>query len=321
MSILILSAGKHGQLIRLLKEDFAKYDIQVITTSNTEYASGLYSGDFYYVVPDINSRKYLPTIEKIIQKHNVRGVFTLLDEETIILSSARDFFNDLGVKVFTSDLLVNHVCFDKYKFHKKMDEFVIPTVRTYNSKLAAEKNLEFPVVVKPNFGKGSVGISYLKSLEELKEYKFDPEKEIIQEFISGEEYDIDLFVDLKTGKISNLYMKRKLKTSLGGASVTETIFSEDIYNLVYKVVDSLQLRGPVNIDLIKQNDEYLVMEVNARFGAGYVHSHLAGVSFVENIVSNILDQEAKQLDLLTIKNQHRSKKLFIRDNYFQVVQR
>lgn len=123
--------------------------------------------------------------------------------------------------------------------------------------------------MKPVFGRGGRGVIVYNSPEEAKnETRINI---VYQEFIPGEEYDVNLFVFPK-GKVRKVVILRKtlLKNGIvGNALKVERIENAtDIKHLAIYAAEKLNLEGPIDMD-IRRNKKNIpvLLEINARVGA------------------------------------------------------
>lgn len=67
----------------------------------------------------------------------------------------------------------------------------------------------------------------------------------------------------------------------GETEKSKSVKISEIEEMVKKVVGLLQLKGPVDIDIMEYYGKYYVLEINPRFGGGYPHAYECGVNFLK----------------------------------------
>ena len=67
-----------------------------------------------------------------------------------------------------------------------------------------------------------------------------------------------------------------------------------LFNLIKEFVKKSRLKGIIDIDIFKVNEEYYISEVNPRFGGGYPHAYECGVNVPKMIINNLLDKENQE---------------------------
>ena len=73
-----------------------------------------------------------------------------------------------------SDPEIIDICFDKYRTARYVESIGLDTPMTfvnYGEAVAAIRSgkLKFPIVLKPRWGSGSIGIEFVNDMEELEE--------------------------------------------------------------------------------------------------------------------------------------------------------
>lgn len=291
MNILILSCGSRNKIIQYFKKELAGKGL-VIATDCSKLAPALYDADKYYIVPKIDDDNYLETILTICKENNVKAVLSLIDPELSILAKNKDAFYEIGTTPIISEYDIVETCFDKYKMFKFLTGNGFKTPRTYINKEEFYKDLkndiiQFPVFVKPVKGSASININKVSTKEEL-EFLFNRFDDLlIQEYMNGGEYGADVYIDLISEEPVAIFTKKKLKMRAGETDKAVSIKDYDLFNLIREFVLKIGLKGVIDIDIFKINDEYYISEVNPRFGGGYPHAYECGVNIPEMIINNV----------------------------------
>ncbi len=286
-NILILCAGTRVELVQYFKETFAGHG-NVICTDSSAIAPTLYVADKGYVVPDIFAKDYFSTILDICKKEAIQAVFSLIDPELSLLAKHRAEFEAIGVLPIISSQNTVDICFDKYQTAQYLKSIGLPYIPSYlhaeDVKQALQEGvLQFPLFQKPNTGSCSVGIKKIESLENLEIY----DGAVYQECMRGKEYGVDVFADLQTGKVVDLFMKEKLLMRAGETDKSISVHNEALQNTVVRFVESLGFRGQIDIDVFEKDGAYYISEINPRFGGGYLHAYACGVNFPKYILNHL----------------------------------
>lgn len=306
MNILFTCAGRRNYLINYFKEAL-KGRGKVIAADMQLSAPALVDADYAVEVPAIDDPDYIPHLENIIDKYKVDALFSLNDLELPLLSREKEKLESHGCRVIVSDDRVIDICFDKWKTYNFLKDHGLGTPATFleyeKAALALrEKEISFPVVVKPRWGSASLNIEYVESFEELgfvyqlqllriKSNKILIKKDhisehavIIQEKLTGKEYGMDILNDL-SGSFAGSFSREKLAMRAGETDKAISIIREDFDLLGKAIGEHLGHIGSLDADLFEQDGELYVLELNPRFGGGYPFSHEAGM----NSVGLILD--------------------------------
>ena len=305
MNILLTSAGRRTYLIEYFK-DGLRGDGRVYA-SNSVFTPTLAAADGYVITPQIYNEGYIKFLLNYCADKDITAVISLFDVDLPVLASNRTAFGDRGIKLIVSNAEFIKICNDKFLTYKFFTENNIPTIKTFISLAEVEKALNneeitYPVVVKPRFGMGSIGVFFADNLQELHCFyskcrekisssylKFESAVHfddcvIMQEYISGQEYGLDIINDLN-GKYINTVCKHKIAMRAG-----ETDIAETVYNPLLKQYGKTiaQCSGHIaNLDcdvLVDENGGVHFLELNGRFGGGYPFSHMAGINLPKAIV-------------------------------------
>ncbi|MDA3884355.1 MAG: ATP-grasp domain-containing protein [Candidatus Delongbacteria bacterium] len=297
MNILITSAGRRSLLIEYFMKEF-KDSGKVITTDCSDLAPATYLSNKNYIVPRIDDPNYVNALLDICKKENISAIFSLIDPELSLLAKHKDDFKNIGVTVIVSPYKDCELWLDKYetlKFCRKND-FLFP--KTYNSfsefqNALENKEIEFPVFIKPQKGSASLNINKVNNLEEAKVIFNSAKNMIIQEFLNGQELGIDVYIDLVSKKIISIFIKEKISMRAGETDKAKSIKSEKLFSIVENLVSKTNLIGPIDIDVFQIGDEFYISEINPRFGGGYPLAFECGVNFPKFILNNLRGIENK----------------------------
>ena len=160
---------------------------------------------------------------------------------------------------------------DREKFYKEVKEGII----------------DYPVFVKPVKGSASININKVHSREEVELLfnKFD--NLMIQEFMDGVEYGADCYIDMISSEPVAIFTKEKIKMRAGETDKSVSMKDDRLFKLIKEFVKKAGLKGIIDIDIFKVNDEYYISEVNPRFGGGYPHGYECGINIPKMIINNI----------------------------------
>lgn len=292
MNCLMLSAGRRCELLKDFRKTMGTTG-KIVATDISVTAPAIYMADKYYIVPRIDDASYIPTILEICKKEEIQAVTTLIDPEIMLLAEHRNEFESIGVEVLAPYKETAEICFDKFEMYKYLKEKNINTVLTYGDmksfeKGMSEKEIDFPVFVKPRRGSGSVGARKISDMDTLKKAMKEDPSLIIQEFMGDAlDVDADIYVDTISNQAVSLFSKKKLETKIGGASKTVSFKDDKLNKFASEALSVFKFNGPIDMDLWYRNGEYYLSEVNPRFGGGYLHAYGAGVDFVKLIENNV----------------------------------
>ena len=293
MNILISSVGIRGYLIKYFKKAL-KNNGKIFAADCNRYAPALYDADNFFILPSIDNNNYIEELLKTCLVNNVKAVISLNDKELPILAQFKNKFINKGIKLIVSNPKVIDICYDKYSTYRFLKENKFPFPKTFISleealKKIKDRTLKFPLLIKPRKGSASLGIKKIFNIKELQNNFKDKENLIIQEFLQGDEYGIDVFCNSNLLPVS-IFVKRKIKMRAGETDKAVTVYDIKMIEFIKKLIKTLGLYGPGDIDLFKRRNEYIIMEINPRFGGGYPMSHAVGAEFPEKMIK-LIDEE------------------------------
>ncbi len=168
---------------------------------------------------------------------------------------------------------VVNICLDKLKTMNLLNEYIKENVtKTYTFENFEENNQTFIIKLRNSYG--SKFLKCFKHREEIDDLMLEKDKYIIQEYLSdeSEEYTIGVFSDGNI--VRSIIFKRKLEH--GYTSFVELIENQKLHDLAIKVCSILNIRGSINIQLRKDNDNYKIFEINPRLSGTVYFRHILG---------------------------------------------
>ena len=321
MNILLTSAGRRTYMIKYFKE--ALYGRGLVYASNSMLTYALLQADKYVITPNIYDKNYIEFLIGYCQQEDVSVVLSLFDIDLPVLAMHKKEFAEKGITIVVSDYEVTQICNDKWLTYKFLSKIRIPQVPTYISATEVQADLsanilKFPLILKPRWGMGSIGIYKVDNVSELNVFyeklrreiletylKYESEADInscilIQQMIKGQEYGIEILDDLR-GNYVTTFAKRKIAMRSGETDIAETVETSDFVPIAKEISANLKHIGNLDVDCFKTSDgRIIVLEMNCRFGGQYPFTHNAGVNVPQQIIE-WLDGNATDMNLLTPK--------------------
>lgn len=280
MNVLFTAIGRRVQLINHFKKHH-----KVIGVDTGELAPAKHFADSFYKVPKWNDKEYVNTLLSICKYENVDMIIPLYEKEFILLCENREKFNKIGTTLILSDKKIIEIFNDKWESYKFFIENNIDTPITYRK--PEVKDLNFPLIIKPINGAGSQNVFKVDNKKELNFFIDYIENPIIQEYIDGTEYTIDVLCDLK-GNVISIVPRERIEVRAGEVSKGRTVKNKDIIEKTLELCNKLKIDehtkpiGPLTIQCIVDLDNNIkFIEINPRFGGGVPLTFEAGVPYAE----------------------------------------
>ncbi|WP_040333885.1 ATP-grasp domain-containing protein [Candidatus Magnetobacterium casense] len=277
MNVLITSASRKVSLINAFKAALAlEGGGRVIAADTSELAAALYMADGHCLVPADADPGFIPRMLEICTEYEIVLLIPTRDEELPIFAQHQQRFADIGVTVMVSSPLTIRTCQDKLLFYKFCTQHGFSAPRLYTAE-AAEREITYPLLVKPRTGKGSRGIFLINSRKEHRRVLEETPELLVQEFVRAQEYTIDLFADFNGWVIS--VVPRQRIVVLGGESfVGKTCRNLQLMDEAERLAVKLNLRGHNTLQCFLDGGCVKFIEVNPRFGGGAALGIAAGAN-------------------------------------------
>lgn len=282
LNILFTSSGRRVSLIKSFLDTFHSEAIQgkIITADYKDNAPTAYISEKHYRVPLVSNKSYIEEIISICQKEKILLIVPLIDSELSILSKNKHLFDQLGIKILLSGIDLVNISSNKRDTYEFFIKNKVDTPALLDMKDLNERSDKYPLIIKPYDGSSSKGVTKVNNFSELSFFKDYIQNAIIQEFIEGEEYTVDVLVDFE-GNIKTIVPRLRIETRAGEVSKGITKKEMTIINAVRKVIHVLPNPvGCLTLQCIKQsNGDIKFIEINPRFGGGIPLSIEAGANF------------------------------------------
>src|SRR5699024_7278241 len=113
------------------------------------------------------------------------------------------------------------------------------------------------------------------------------EGQIIQPFYKDKEFGIDVYIDMISGELVDLFIKEKIKMRSGETDKSVSIHNSKIERLVKEMIKVTDFKGHIDIDCFEYNGDFYISEINPRFCGGYPHAYELGCDFMTYIMKNL----------------------------------
>lgn len=293
INILILSAGRRVELVNCFKKSKERLNINgnIVTCDFSETAPATFFADKNYKICRIDDENYVNEIIEICNKEKIDAIIPTIDTELYKLSVNKSYIEkETKAKVIVSDIDVVSICRDKYKTYDFFVDNKFKAPKIIYKKDIENKNYEFPLFIKPLNGSSSINTFKINNEKELKFFVEYVPQPIIQEFVEGQEFTIDAFVDFEGNPITIVPRKR---LAVRSGEILKGIIEKDreIIETIKEMIKVLKPIGHITIQCIKTNEGLYFIEINPRFGGGAPMSIKAGADSTENIYRLLLNEK------------------------------
>jgi carbamoyl-phosphate synthase large subunit len=269
---------------------FQRLGHRVVAGDCAPLSVGFCFADASYVLPRADAPNYLDAILEVCRRERVDVFLPALDEELLLVAGRLDELAAVGTKAIVSSTETLAICVDKLRTFEAFRAHGIPTIDTVAATEIATITT-FPAIVKPRRGRGSTGVHIARDAAELAFFAQYVRDAIVQPFIAGTEFTIDVLADYDS-QLKIVSPRKRLATDSGISSKGVTAWHEEIVRCVRRIVEQLRIVGPANIQCFLQNDgSVLFSEINARLAGTCILSVAAGVPLLEGICNMAIGGE------------------------------
>lgn len=291
INLLFCAAGRRVSLIMQFKDAMQELGIsgKIIAADAGNMAPASYVADEMVKVLRVDDPNYVANLLDICVKYKINLLTSLIDTDLILISEHRQEFEDIGVKLLLCSPETNTISFDKKKTYEFFVQNGIDTPYTMNEKEIGNLTVQdFPVLLKPWDGSCSIGVHKVENTEDLQFYLETVENAMVQEFISGGEYTVDVYVNFD-GQVKCAVPRKRLEVRAGEVSKALTVRDQLIIDKTVGLVERLPgALGCVTVQCFKTSDDKIkFIEINPRFGGGFPLSVHAGANFPKWIIQEL----------------------------------
>ena len=292
LKLLFTSVGRRVELIQRFKAAAERIGIclEITGVDIAETAPALAFCDKTVIVPRISNPDYIPTLLQICEKFQIDAVIPTIDTDLYLLSCEREKFAQLGTKMIVSSPDKIAICRDKRRtadyFHSVglSSPTPVDNIECYTG--------GFPAFIKPIDGSSSKGANKANTPEELKFFADQLPNYIIQPFVSGVEYTVDIFCDFDGEPI---YITPRVRRAVRAGEVlkTEICHDKSIVGEMLRLIEDFKPCGAITVQLI-QNEvtrENQYIEINPRFGGGAPLTMKAGAESAEALLRLLMGEK------------------------------
>lgn len=312
---MLTSVGRRAYMVKYFKEVLGNTGKVYVSNSDNKSIAFKYA-DEKVISPLIYDENYIPFLLDCCKKNSIDILISLFDIDLLILARHKNQFGKIGTKVIVSDPQIIEICNDKWKTYQFLKENGFHAPASYLSindvitKISIGE-LNYPIVVKPRYGCGSISVAIAYDEEDLRyltkkanediansylkyESSVTENKVIYQECLKGQEYGADIINDLN-GKTQNVIVRKKIAMRSGETDIAELVDEPIIERELEELGKATKHIANMDCDVFLVDRVPHILEMNARFGGGYPFSHMGGCNLpkaiIEWVKGNVVDKD------------------------------
>lgn len=225
---------------------------------------------------------YIDDLLRICREDRIDLVIPTIDTDLLVLSENRERFEAAGTRVLISAPDKIRICRDKNLTSRFFLDCGLQAPMSVNDVNAYAGG--FPAFIKPKDGSSSVNAFRAENEAELAMYAGQIGDYVIQPFVSGREYTMDIFCDFDGNPVS-IVPRERLQVRAGEVLKTRICMDAAMIAEAKRLCKAFQPCGPMTVQLIRDEkgvDWYI--EINPRYGGGSPESMKAGARSAEAVM-------------------------------------
>ena len=288
--ILFTGVGRRVELIQAFRNAalVLNKELKIYGADMAGTAPALAYCDYTRQVVAIKDSSYIDNLLRICADDHIDLLIPTIDTDLLTLSENKDRFEAVGTQVMVSAPDKIRICRDKNNTSQFFVDCGLHAPMPVNDWKAYRSG--YPAFIKPKDGSSSINAFKVENAEELEVYAGQVEDYIVQPFVSGHEYTIDIFCDWEGEPIS-IVPRERLQVRAGEVLKTRIELDPVMIEESRALCRAFKPCGPMTVQLIRDDSGMdWFIEINPRFGGGAPLSMKAGARSAETILK-LLDGE------------------------------
>lgn len=291
MRILFTGVGRRIELLQAFRNAalVLNKELKIYGADMAGTAPALAYCDHTRKVVAMKDPAYIDNLLDICANDHIDLLVPTIDTDLLILSENKEKFEKIGTRVMISAPDKIRICRDKNNTSQFFVDCGLHAPMPVND--WREYKAGYPAFIKPKDGSSSINAFKVENAEELEVYAGQVEDYIVQPFVSGHEYTIDIFCDWDGTPIS-IVPRERLQVRAGEVLKTKIELDQTMIDESKTLCKAFKPCGPMTVQLIRDDagiDWFI--EINPRFGGGAPLSMKAGARSAEAVLK-LIDGEA-----------------------------
>jgi carbamoyl-phosphate synthase large subunit len=266
-------------------------------TDTSPLAPAIHHVDRAHLVKPVSHRRYIHDLIKLATRNHIDLIVPTIDTDLPKLADARDRFARLGCRVIVSSPEVIAIGRDKLLTHVFLTGAGIETPLTWPAQqVLRRRRRRFPCQIKPRYGSAGHGNYRVDDAEALGFWARRVPDPVVQEFVPGDEYTLDVYAGLD-GRARCVVPRRRLEVRAGEVQKAQIVKDARLIGIGRRVVDAMgECVGVITVQVIREpSGRIRVIEINPRFGGGAPLSIRAGADFPRWLLAEHLGRRPRIL--------------------------
>jgi carbamoyl-phosphate synthase large subunit len=288
LNVLLTAGSRRVPLVNAFKRALVPIGGRVVTTDVNALSPAVLVADRAFRVPLASDPDYLPAIEHICKEEDIGLLVPTIDDELEIIGGVRERFEQAGVSVAASPPETAAICNDKHRTALHLRAHGVASAMSWLPGDVPDDRA-MPLFVKPRHGRGGIGAFAVRSRRELEFFVEYVENPVVQEYLDGPEFTIDMLCD--RGWPLSIVPRERVVIRSGVMDRGRTVRNQSLIDLGRVCASCLEFHGAVNIQCRVVAGVPTVFEINPRFSGGIPLTIEAGADFPRMLVQLALGRQ------------------------------
>lgn len=284
MRILFTGVGRRIELLQAFRNAalVLNTDLKIYGADMAGTAPALAYCDYSRRVVAMKDASYIDNLLQICTDDHIDLLIPTIDTDLLVLSENKEKFDAVGTRVMISEPDKIHICRDKNLTSQFFVDCGLHAPMPVND--WREYKAGYPAFIKPKDGSSSINAFRVENEEELEIYATQVKDYIVQPFVSGNEFTIDIFCDWDGNPVS-IVPRERLQVRAGEVLKTRIDLDQTMIEESKVLCSAFKPCGPMTVQLIRDATGIdWFIEINPRFGGGAPLSMKAGARSTEAIL-------------------------------------
>lgn len=298
MHIMFTGVGRRIELIQAFRDAalVLNKELKLFGADMAGTAPALAYCDYTRRVVAMKDPTYIDNLISICVADKIDLLIPTIDTDLLVLSENRSQFEAVGTKVLISDPDKIRICRDKNITSQFFVDCGLRAPMPVND--WRKYNGGYPAFIKPKDGSSSVNAFKAENTEALELYAKQVSDYIVQPFVTGREYTVDVFCNWDGVPIS-IVPRERVQVRAGEVLKTQIFMDPIMIGEIKALCHEFKPRGPLTVQLIRDQDgNDWFIEINPRFGGGAPLSMKAGARSAEAILKMIDGEPIEHVDIV-----------------------
>ena len=288
--VLFTGVGRRVELVQAFRQAalVLNKNLKIYGEDLTTTAPALAYCDYIRQILRIRDPHHIGDLLRVCQEDHIDLIIPTIDTGLLLLAQNKEKFDAIGTKAMISSPEMVAICRDKNLTSQFFVDCGLHAPMPVNN--WKEYKSGYPAFIKPKDGSSSINAFRVENEEELEVYAGQIKDYIVQPFVSGREYTIDIFCDWDGNPVS-IVPRERVQVRAGEVLKTRIDLDPVMIEESKRLCAAFKPCGPMTVQLIRDEkgiDWYI--EINPRYGGGAPLSMKAGARSAETILK-LLDGE------------------------------